>query len=191
MYQNVTDSWWIGTPNWQQRSLYSPLESLDEIGSFICTAIRPEDRLKMQPWHSCYKPVTKLRWKFPVEFVRTCSTGLLRPDVNMLWRSLECSFLTRDLWHWVCLRDVNGAEGGTLPPADSIVYHKSWAWLWNFTYQHWWSLAILRSFEDESVVDFLVCRCWWICVCWDTVSRCILFFPSSVMVVWWKYLYSA
>ena len=121
MYQNVTDFWWIGTPNWQQRSLYSPLESLDEIGSFICTAIRPEDRLKMQPWHSCFKSVTKLRWKFPVVFVRTCSTGLLRPYVNMFWRSSECGFLTRDLWHWVCLRDVNGAEGGTLPPADSIV----------------------------------------------------------------------
>ena len=71
------------------------------------------------------------------------------------WRSLECSFLTRDLWRWVCLQGVHGAEGVTLPPADSILYHKSWAWLWNFTYQHWWSLAILRSFEDDSVVDFL------------------------------------
>ena len=88
LFQNVTDLMNWDTQLAAKKSLFS-LESLHEIGSFICTAIRPEDRLAItlsQPWHSCYKPVTKLRWKFPVVFVRTCSTEPLRPEESTCFR---------------------------------------------------------------------------------------------------------
>ena len=73
--------------------------------------------------------ISKLRWKFPVVFVRTCSTELLRPEEStcvgdpqnlfLNQRFVALSLFTR--FSPGCSSGFHGAEGVTLPPADSFV----------------------------------------------------------------------